>query len=154
MQQISRFKHSCPKTCFDKFKKMAGPLVFSAAVAVPLVWGGDFEIVKASGPHRRGAQWQVELFQLPFDKVAGAIKKFWDKTAGPAMENALNAAGDGVEAAGEWTVGGLNKAGKWAVGGAKDVGKFGKKVGKTFEGGVKEVGKAAKEVGNFFKGLR
>lgn len=147
MQQISRFKHSSPKTCFDKFKAMAGPLIFSAAVAVPLLTGGDFEIVKGSGPHRQGAQWQVELFQLPFDNVIEAIKKFWDKTAGPAMENALNAAGDGVEAAGEWTVGGLNKAGKWAVGGAKDVGKFGEKVGKDFVGGVKDGGNALKETG-------
>jgi len=133
----SRFSHySYPThaektTCFNNFKALAGPLTFSAAVAVPLIWGGEFEIVKVSGPHSGNPKWKVELFQMPFDKVAEAIKKFWDNTVGPAVQDALNAAGEGVKAAGKWTVGAANAAGKWTVGAAKDVGKWGAGAAKT-----------------------
>jgi len=104
-----------------------------------------------SGPHSGSPKWKVELFQLPFDKVAKAIKQFWDNTMGPAMQNSLNAAGDGVKAAGKWTVGAANAAGKWTMGAAKDVGKWGKGATKTVG---KAIAKPAKAVAKFISGFR
>jgi len=138
--------------CYNKYKNMAGPTTLSGAVAVPLIWGGEFNLAKASGPHSGSPTWKVELFQLPFDQVIQAIKQFWDNTVGPAMQKALNGVGKGVKAVGKWTVGAANAAGKWTVGAAKDVGKFGKAAVKTVIS--KPAKAAAKWVGKTFKGFR
>jgi len=130
--------------CYNQYKNMAGPMLFSAAVTVPLIVTSDFEIVKASGPHSSGAKWRIELFQLPFDQVIQAIKDLWDNHAGPAMEDALNTVGEGVSAAGEWTVGAADSAGKWSMGAASTVGNAAAAganvVGNTVESGGHAVG--------------
>jgi len=91
------FKRECKRVaaydrCIKDYKALVGPLTFGASVLIPLVVG-EFKLVAVSGP------WKVELFEMPFDQVAKAIKELWDNHVGPAMENSLNAAGEGVEAA-------------------------------------------------------
>jgi hypothetical protein len=115
------FKRECKRVaaydrCIKDYKALVGPLTFGASVLIPLVVG-EFKLVAVSGP------WKVELFEMPFDQVAKAIKELWDNHVGPAMENSLNAAGEGVEAAGKWTAGAANSAGKWTVGAANTVAK-------------------------------
>lgn len=111
------------QACYDGYKNQAGPLMFSAACTVPLlITNHKFEMVKVSGPHTSGSRWQVELFQIPFEDVAQAIKDLWDNHVGPAMENALNDVGEGITAAGEWTVGAANSVGDWSVGAVDTVG--------------------------------
>jgi len=109
-------------SCIKDYRALAGPLTFGASVLIPLVVG-EFKLVEVSGPHATGSKWKVELFEMPFDQVAKAIKELWDNHAGPAMEKSLNAAGEGVESAGKWTVGAANSAGKWTVGAASTVAK-------------------------------
>lgn len=94
-------------------QKMAGPLIFSAAVAVPLVWGGEFEIVKASGPHPKGPQWKVELFQANPGDVGKAIKNFLDGEVGKGIGKGVKAVGKGIEKGGELLGKGLGKIFDW-----------------------------------------
>lgn len=111
------------QSCYDGYKNQAGPLLFTGACTVPLlITNHKFEMVKVSGPHTSGSRWQVELFQIPFEDVAQAIKDLWDNHVGPAMEDALNTVGDGIEAAGEWTVGAANSVGDWSVGAVDTIG--------------------------------
>lgn len=158
------------QACYDGYKNKAGPLMFSAACTVPLlVTNHKFELVKVSGPHTSGSRWQVELFQLPFEDVAQAIKDLWDNHAGPAMEKALNEVGDGITAAGDWTVGAANAAGDWTVGAANDAAEWTSGAANDaveWTGGAVNtvaqaaspvtapIASAAQSVGNFFSGFR
>jgi len=139
-------------SCYNAYKNKAGPMLFSAASTIPLVWGGEFEIVKVSGPHSSGITWRVELFQMPFDKVAQALKDLWDNEIGPAMENALNEIGDGAEAAGEWTLGAANSAGKWTVGAVDDIGSTLDDAGQWTSGAVDDIGGGFEDAGNWAGG--
>jgi len=102
--------------CYEDYKSKAGPLFFSAVATVPLLVADDYEIVKVSGPHNTGAQWQVELFQMPIN-IPPEIKQFWDDHAGPVIDKAVETIKDGVAKAGDWAGDKVDNA----VDGAKQV---------------------------------
>jgi len=110
------------QTCYNNFKAAAGNLEFGAGVTVPLLWGGDFWIAKISGPHASGSKWKVEVFQIPFDQIAAAVKEVWDNTIVPAFEDAGDAIGSAASDVGDWTSGAAEDVGAWTSGAAEDVG--------------------------------
>jgi len=118
----SKQRKQSKQTCYNNFKSAAGNLEFGAGVTIPLIWGGDFWIVKVSGPHASGSKWKVDIFGIPLDLIAAAVKEVWENTIVPAFEDAAEAIDDAFSDVGDAFGSAASDVGGWTLGAAEDVG--------------------------------